>query len=85
MVVGMTTNTNGRYRIALIRPDGTSLSKGGYVTFAGAGRKRTIEVEDISGLGILKREGYTLDFGEDATGHEAAQDELTRAGWKVAR
>lgn len=75
----MTKTNTSTHRIALIR----AYQGPGWVTFAGAGRTRTITVEHIDGLGVTRREGYSIDFG-DATGCEAMTIELQRDGWSVA-
>jgi hypothetical protein len=71
------------HRILLIRADGVGAGAG-WVTFSGAGRSRKIEVEDVTGLGVTRRMGMTLDWGQDTTGTESMTAELRRAGWTVA-
>lgn len=75
----MTNDTMAR--IALIRADGTYQGPG-YLTLTASGK---LEVEHIDGLGVTRRDGYAISFG-DGVDHpidERLAGAARRAGWRV--
>ena len=75
-----TTNTKTEtYQVALVRADGVYQGPGRVVV---DGKKLTVEHRDE--MGVTVRDGYTIDFGDDAVGCERVTGMLRRNGWKVA-